>query len=115
MSQFVDEQTVTIQELPETAPPGQLPRSVEVVLQDDLRDACKPGDRVKIVGVYRPLPPKANGGISGVFRAIVVATTVQQMNKNACLPTFTEEDYDNITVSLAFLHKYSSFPRLLLD
>ena len=27
LSQFIDHQTVTIQELPETAPPGQLPRS----------------------------------------------------------------------------------------
>ena len=27
LSTFIDSQTVTIQELPETAPPGQLPRS----------------------------------------------------------------------------------------
>jgi DNA replication licensing factor MCM3 len=36
-----------------------------VVLEDDLRDACKPGDRVAVSGIYKPVPPRANGSISG--------------------------------------------------
>lgn len=39
--------------------------AVEVVLEDDLRDACKPGDRVAICGIYKPVAPRANGSVSG--------------------------------------------------
>ncbi|PSC70868.1 DNA replication licensing factor MCM3 [Micractinium conductrix] len=97
LSTYIDHQTVTIQELPETAPPGQLPRSVEVILEDDLRDACKPGDRVAIAGIYKPIAPRANGAINGVFRAVVVANGVRKLSRDAQDPVFTEEDYDNIT------------------
>lgn len=93
---FIDQQILTVQELPETAPPGQLPRSVEVVLEGDLRDAAKPGDRVSCVGIYKPVPPRSSGSISGVFRALIVATGIKLMNQDASGPTFTENDYDNI-------------------
>lgn len=39
---------------------------MEVILEDDLRDACKPGDRVAICGIYKPVAPRANGSVSGV-------------------------------------------------
>lgn len=68
MCDFKDHQTITIQEMPERAPAGQLPRSVEVVVEGDLVDLCKPGDRVQIVGVFRPLP--------GFVRALLMHLSV---------------------------------------
>jgi DNA replication licensing factor MCM3 len=47
---------------------GQLPRAVDVMLDNDLVDQCKPGDRVLIVGVFRCLPGKQNGFTNGVFK-----------------------------------------------
>ena len=61
--------------MPERAPTGQLPRSIQVVLENDLVDKIKPGDRVSVQGVFRCLPPHA-GSNSGTFRKVLVATGI---------------------------------------
>ncbi|MDD1764444.1 MAG: minichromosome maintenance protein MCM [Candidatus Methanomethyliaceae archaeon] len=52
-STFEDWQMISLQERPEELPPGHLPRSVEGVLQGDLVDISRPGDRISLVGTLR--------------------------------------------------------------
>ncbi|XP_039750657.1 DNA replication licensing factor MCM3 isoform X2 [Pararge aegeria] len=91
LSRYKDHQTLTLQEMPERAPAGQLPRSVDVVCDDDLVDACKPGDRVQVVGNYRCLPNKQGSFTAGTFRTILIANNVTQINKEMNL-NITRED-----------------------
>ncbi|XP_073535312.1 maternal DNA replication licensing factor mcm3 [Phyllobates terribilis] len=95
LSTYRDHQTVSIQEMPERAPAGQLPRSVDIIADDDLVDKCKPGDRVQIVGVYRCLPSKQGGFTSGTFRTILLANNVKPMSKEIA-PTFSADDVAKI-------------------
>uniref|UniRef100_A0A672R2F7 DNA replication licensing factor MCM3 n=1 Tax=Sinocyclocheilus grahami TaxID=75366 RepID=A0A672R2F7_SINGR len=81
LSIYKDHQTITVQEMPEKAPAGQLPRSVDIILDNDLVDVVKPGDRTQVIGTYRCLPGKKGGFTSGTFRTIMIACHVKQMSK----------------------------------
>ncbi|KAH8861674.1 Zygotic DNA replication licensing factor mcm3 [Schistosoma japonicum] len=91
LSVYSDHQTLTIQEMPETAPVGQLPRSIDALLDNDLVDAVQPGDRVQIVGHYRCLPGKKNGFTTANFRTVIIANNVQSLSKETG-PNFSEKD-----------------------
>ncbi|XP_031841668.2 minichromosome maintenance 3 [Nomia melanderi] len=91
LSTYKDHQTLTIQEMPEKAPTGQLPRSIDVICDNDLVDQCKPGDRVQIVGSFRCLPGKQGGYTTGTFRTILIANNIMQLSKEANL-TISHDD-----------------------
>lgn len=91
LSIYKDHQTISIQEMPEKAPAGQLPRSVDVICDDDLVDRCKPGDRVQIVGNFRCLPGKQNGYTTGTFRTVLIANNISQLNKETEMVLTREE------------------------
>lgn len=98
LSVYKDHQVITIQELPELSPPGQLPRSIDVILDDDLADIAKPGDRIQVIGVYRSL----GGGLNdnGAFKVLIIANSVYQLHALSTSSKVTENltpaDIDNI-------------------
>ncbi|CAK9438343.1 uncharacterized protein LODBEIA_P25670 [Lodderomyces beijingensis] len=97
-STYRDHQKISVQEMPETAPAGQLPRSVDVILDDDLVDLTKPGDRVQIVGVYRALGGGANNNSS--FKTVILGNSVYPLHARstgvASQEKITDQDIRNI-------------------
>lgn len=104
LSTYRDHQSLVVQEMPERAPPGQLPRSVEVLLDDDLVDRLKPGDRVHVIGIYRSLGSRNANSASATFKTVLVANHVRLTGSKSstatnAIPTtvrLTEQDNANI-------------------
>ena len=87
--------------MPERAPFGQvvmcictdvqLPRSVDVIVDYDLVDKVKPGDRVRVdmhclcyeqvYGTYKPIAPNSSV-IGGSFRSVIRCNNIQIINTN---------------------------------
>ncbi|KAL7273229.1 MCM DNA helicase complex subunit [Rhizina undulata] len=97
---YRDHQTISIQEMPERAPAGQLPRSVDVIMDDDLVDRVKPGDRIQMVGLYRSLGNRNAGNGSSTFRTLLVANNVILLSSKAgggiAQAVITDTDIRNI-------------------
>lgn len=99
-STYRDHQTISIQEMPERAPAGQLPRGVDVILDDDLVDRVKPGDRIQLVGVYRSLGNRNASNASSTFRTLVLANNIILLSSKSgggiAQATITDTDIRNI-------------------
>jgi DNA replication licensing factor MCM3 len=106
LSVFKDHQTISLQEMPEKAPMGQLPRAVELILDHDLVDKIKPGDRVQIVGVYRALAHTGSQSSSGIFRTAVLVNNIQILGRDVSRLEFSQHDIGTI-------RKLSHLPNIL--
>ena len=86
--------------MPERAPAGQLPRGVDVILDDDLVDRCKPGDRIQLVGIFRSLGNRNTNSSSSTFRTVIIANNIIQLSSKSgggvAQATITDTDIRNI-------------------
>ena len=90
LSHFIDWQKVRIQESPEELPPGQMPRSVDVILEGDIVDISRPGDFVKVTGLLETTPDfSRRGGRLATFNVFIDANGVE----------ITEKEYEQLEIS----------------
>ncbi|KAJ3113873.1 MCM DNA helicase complex subunit [Phlyctochytrium bullatum] len=92
---YRDFQTLTLQEMPERSPAGQLPRPIDIILEDDLVDAAKPGDRVQIVGVYRTRGGKGRAA-TAMFTTVVLANQIRHLAKEMRELELSDVDIRNV-------------------
>jgi len=97
-SKFIDWQKIVVQEKPEEVPPGQIPRSIEVVLTGDLVDIARPGDRITITGILRVMPTASmqKAGSKAVFSFYIEANYVDVQQKILEEIEITREDEEKI-------------------
>ncbi|MEM2142199.1 MAG: minichromosome maintenance protein MCM [Candidatus Thorarchaeota archaeon] len=89
-SYFTDWQKVRIQETPEELPPGQMPRSLDVILEGDIVDTSRPGDLVKICGILRTSPDfSRKGSRLATFNVYVEANGIE----------IGEKEYEELEIS----------------
>jgi len=96
LSVYKDTQKITVQEAPENAPTGVIPRSVEIVVEDDLVEKAKPGDRVRCIGVYRSFPSLNTPTTNGVWPSRIIANSVKNMQKDILDTKLTGDDIREI-------------------
>ncbi|CAJ0855966.1 16362_t:CDS:10 [Entrophospora sp. SA101] len=95
-SVYRDHQTICLQEMPEKAPAGQLLRSIDIVLDDDLVDKVKPGDRIQLAGIYRAIGKPSQNSTSATFRTVLIATNITILSGDMCNNIITADDSSKI-------------------
>lgn len=96
-SRFIDWQKVRVQESPDELPPGQMPRSVDVVLEGDIVDVSRPGDLVKLTGLLQTSPDfSRRGGRLATFNVFIEANGVEIAEKEYEQVEISEEDEKRI-------------------
>ena len=94
--EYIDWQKIIVQEKPEELPPGQLPRSIEVILLDDLVDLVKPGDRVYVVGLLQVNVYEFKKNKPPILSSYIEANYIESQQKEFFEVEITPEDEKKI-------------------
>jgi len=97
ISKFIDWQSIMIQEIPEDLPPGRIPRSVQAILTHDLVDIVKPGDRVKIIGIFKSVVAQSSRNLnSNIFKTFISVNLIDPEDKTDEFIELSKDDKDTI-------------------
>ncbi|GMM39191.1 MCM DNA helicase complex subunit [Hanseniaspora uvarum] len=114
-SEYRDHQRLTLQEMPEQSPAGQLPRQLEIIIDDpDLVDLVKCGDRVAIVGVFKSAgggglnDRKGVVGLQG-FKTFLLANSIWPLKARSTGIQSTENVTEEDVEKIAKLSKFNQF------
>ncbi len=89
-SEFIDTQTVTVQESPEGLAGGSAPQRLRIYIQDDICGIINPGDRVVLNGTLASVPKKQGGLVKFTDYDIVLqANSIER----------TEHAYEEIVIT----------------
>ncbi|MFX0057683.1 MAG: minichromosome maintenance protein MCM [Candidatus Hodarchaeota archaeon] len=92
-SEFIDWQSIMIQEIPEDLPPGRIPRSIQAILTYDLVDTVKPGDRIKLMGVFKSVLAQSTKNInSTLFKTFIDVNFIEPEDKSEEFIELSKED-----------------------
>ncbi|MEM4970482.1 MAG: minichromosome maintenance protein MCM [Sulfolobales archaeon] len=96
-SLYIDHQRISIGEAPENVPSGQMPRQIQVILEGDIVDRVRPGDKVQVIGIVRLAP--IGGGqrrAKGVYEIEIYANNIETGVKGVEEIELSEEDIEEI-------------------
>ena len=96
-SEFIDWQSIMIQEIPEDLPPGRIPRSVQSILTHNLVDSVKPGDRIKFMGIFKSvLAQSTQSNNSTLFKTFIDVNFIDPEDKSEQIVDLSMEDKKTI-------------------
>lgn len=67
-SSFMDWQKLKCQELSRDVPPGNMPRSIDILVRGEMVDRCRPGSNVILTGCLVCVPVKSSGAVGDVAK-----------------------------------------------
>jgi len=91
-------QKITLCEAPGSVPAGRIPRSREVILQNDLCDTVRPGEQINVSGIYtHRFDTSLNASNSfPVFSTVIEANYIQRDNDYLSHVSLTKTDEEKI-------------------
>eukprot|EP00466_Bigelowiella_natans_P003777 jgi/Bigna1/131322/aug1.14_g6030 len=104
-SKFTNSQRLKLQENPEMVPTGEVPRHIDLCVENALVGSCKPGSRVTVVGIYSIYQAKGAGGKAkiGTDNAVAIRNPYLRVlhihsedPTESMIHNFTEEEIGDI-------------------